>query len=240
MRSFLGGVETAARPLTAVLGSVVAVDPRDGYAQLTFDDGPTPGETDLILPVLAERAATATFFVLVNRAARDPQLLREVLAGGHELALHGPDHRRITTFRPDEVARRTRDARRRLEDLAGVPIRWYRPPYGKLRVTDAVALRGVGLVPVLWEAGMYDWSDLPQEERLSKGLSETRPGSVVLMHDGFAGPADGVDDGPDPRVDRADLVRRTLDGLEARGLRCRSVGAALAHGEAVKRPRFAR
>ncbi len=230
----------AAHLLTPLLGSGVAVAPHGDAVVLTFDDGPTPGETDRILPVLADRGATATFFMLVNRARREPALLREVLAAGHEVALHGPDHRRITGFRADQVGRRTRGATRELEDLAGVGVRWFRPPYGRQRMSDVLAVRAGGVVPVLWEAGMYDWADLPDDERLEKGLGEAGPGSVVLMHDGFAGPDDGVDDGPEPEVDRPLLVSRTLDRLADRGLSAHSLRAGLTRGDLVKRLRFGR
>lgn len=228
----------AARPLSPWLGSGATISPADGRVVLTFDDGPTPGETDLVLPVLAEWGATATFFVLVNRARRAPGLLREVRDAGHEIALHGPDHRPLTSFGAREVGRRTRDARRELEDLAQVPVRWFRPPYGKQGLGAVVAVRRLGLTPVLWESGLYDWTDLPQDTRLERGLAETRPGSVVLMHDGFAGAEDGVDDGPDPRVDRADLVARTLAALDGRGLAATSLEVALGTSELVLRPRF--
>ena len=108
----------AARPLSPWLGSGASISPGDGRVVLTFDDGPTAGETDLILPVLGGRGATATFFVLVNRARRSPGLLHEVRDAGHEIALHGPDHRPLTSFGAREVGRRTRDARHELEDLA--------------------------------------------------------------------------------------------------------------------------
>ena len=62
---------------------------------LTFDDGPRPGSTDEVLDVLREHRATATFFVLGNRAAGNPELIRRIVREGHELALHGPDHRAL-------------------------------------------------------------------------------------------------------------------------------------------------
>jgi peptidoglycan/xylan/chitin deacetylase (PgdA/CDA1 family) len=234
----LRACERAARPLSRWLGSAAAVSPATGRVVLTFDDGPTPGETDQILPVLADHGATATFFMLVNRARRSPDLLREIRDAGHEVALHGPDHRALTGFSPREVLRRTRDARRELEDLAQVPVRWFRPPYGKQGLGVVMAVRRTGLVSVLWESAMYDWIDLPHETRLAQGMAETRPGSVILMHDGFPSTEDGVDDGPDPLVDREKLITDTLRGLSDRGLVASSLGGALELSALVLRPRF--
>jgi peptidoglycan/xylan/chitin deacetylase (PgdA/CDA1 family) len=230
----------ATRTLTPWLGSAFALAPADGAVTLTFDDGPTPGETDRLLGVLQEYGATATFFVLVNRARRNPSLLREVRDAGHEIALHGPDHRRLAQFGTRTVVRRTRDARRELEDLAELPVRWFRPPYGRHRAGDVAGLRSLGLAPVLWESALYDWEDLPQDERLRRGLDETRPGSIVLMHDGWAGPDDGVDDGPDPGVDRVDLLTRTLTALGERDLEPMSLAEGLSDRKLVLRTSWRR
>jgi peptidoglycan/xylan/chitin deacetylase (PgdA/CDA1 family) len=230
--------ERVARPVTRWLGSAAAISPPTGRVVLTFDDGPTPGETDRILPVLGDHGATATFFMLVNRTRRYPARLREVRDAGHEVALHGPDHRPLTAFSAPEVVRRTSDARRELEDLAQVPVRWFRPPYGRQSLGAVLAVRRAGLVSVLWESAMYDWLDLPHETRLERGMAETRPGSVILMHDGFPSVGDGVDDGPDPLVDRENLITGTLRELDDRGLAARSLGAALESSALVLRTRF--
>ena len=65
---------------------------------LTYDDGPTPGVTDRLLPILAEAGATATFFVLLTRVRAHPSMVAELLAAGHEVALHGIDHVDLTSL----------------------------------------------------------------------------------------------------------------------------------------------
>lgn len=205
---------------------------------LTFDDGPTPGETDDVLRALGAHDARATFFVLVNRAVQSPGLLREVIAAGHEIALHGPDHRRITDFSAAEVSRRTADSRARLEDLAEVEVRWFRPPYGRQGLSHWRAVRGLGLETAMWGPTLRDWAAVPDEERLAGALAGCRPGAIVLGHDGFAGPDDGVDDGPHPQVDRFTLVDGLLRGLDDRGLRGTSLAQAVAEGEVRRTPWF--
>ena len=128
-------VVRAAKPIirahSGFVGSVVAVDTAVRNIVLTYDDGPEPGGTDSILKVLDERQLSATFFVLLSRARRHQGLLGEVAAAGHEIALHGLDHRRLTGFSFREVAQRTRDGRAELEDLIGSRVEWVRPPYGR-------------------------------------------------------------------------------------------------------------
>jgi peptidoglycan/xylan/chitin deacetylase (PgdA/CDA1 family) len=220
-------------PLTAPIGSVRSVRPAGDLAVLTYDDGPLPGGTDRVLAALADAGSTATFFVLVGRARQNPGLLAEVVAAGHEIGLHGIDHKRLTTMSAGEVRRRTRDGRRELEDLAGQRIHWFRPPYGAQRPGTWAAIRATGLTSVVWSDAVADWQDDTVDE-LAARAATVRSGSVVLLHDGYADEFDGVDDGPAPRFDRGELCRRILGELGERGMRTASLRDALTSGKAVK------
>ena len=200
---------------------------------LTYDDGPQPGGTDKVLSALAEVGWQATFFVLVGRARKYPGLLGEVVAAGHEVALHGVDHVRLTSLSASAVRTRTRDGRRELEDLVGERVRWFRPPYGAQRVSTWAATRSAGVTTVVWSDQIGDWQDDPVAEIAGRAAS-VRRGSVVLMHDGYADSFDGVDDGPAPRFDRGELARRIVGGLGERGLVGVSLGQALSSGTAVR------
>ncbi len=205
---------------------------------LTYDDGPTPGVTDDLLPVLADVGATATFFVLLTRVRPNLGLLREVMAAGHEIGLHGPDHLRLTMLPPASHVSRFRDAKAELEDLAGIPVRWSRPPYGAQDPASWRAAREVGLEPVLWSVACHDWETHPPEEYLAELRATDPAGSVVLLHDGFADQRDGIDDGPPPILDRIALTRAVLDELAGAGLTVSSLGHALETGEPHRRPWF--
>jgi peptidoglycan/xylan/chitin deacetylase (PgdA/CDA1 family) len=216
--------------------SVVAVREPARSTVLTYDDGPTQGVTDRLLPVLAAAGATATFFVLLTRVRSSPGLLREVLAAGHEVGLHGPDHLRLTSLEPDVLPGRFRDAKAELEDLTGVPVRWSRPPYGAQDPASWRAARAAGLTPVLWSLHCLDWETHSLDAHLA-GLRAADPtGSVVLLHDGFADARDGVDDGPPPDLDRVALTRGVLDELASSGLTGSSLHHALAGSSPVTRP----
>jgi peptidoglycan/xylan/chitin deacetylase (PgdA/CDA1 family) len=220
-------------PLTAPIGSIRSVRPNRDLAVLTYDDGPQPGGTDRVLAALADAGSTATFFILVGRARRFPSLLADVVAAGHEIALHGVDHVRLTTLSPAQVRTRTRDGRRELEDLAGQQVRWFRPPYGAQRPSTWAAIRSTGLVPVVWSDEAADWQDDTVDE-ITARTAGVRRGSVLLLHDGYADASDGVDDGPPPGFDRGELSRRILGGLGERGLATASLRDALAAGTAVR------
>ncbi len=227
-------------PLLPALGSLVAVRTTRPVAVLSFDDGPQPGSTEHVLAALAEHGARATFFVLTGRAQRHRGLLAEVVAGGHEIGLHGMDHRRLTHLSPEQVERGLRDGLARLQDLLGGPVRWFRPPYGAQTPRVWQAVRRHGLEPVLWGPCAWDWLPEPPQRLAAQALRGLRRGSVLLAHDGLAGLEEGAQDGPDPGVDRGEVVRRVLAGVAARGLSGVSLGEALTDGRPYTVPWFLR
>lgn len=227
---------------SAWVGSVIGVDTPSPEVVLTYDDGPDRTGTAAVLDALDRHGASATFFVLLTRARRDPTLLADLRAAGHEIALHGLDHRRPTSFPADLVRRRLADGRAELEDLAGVRVRWYRPPYGAQSPRSWAATRAVGLTTVMWSGTTWDWRPVSQDERVEKALATAaRPGSILLSHDAFADDGDGAEQrGPAPKVDRGDLCDRVLSGLAERGLCGRSLDQALRTGQLRRAARFSR
>jgi peptidoglycan/xylan/chitin deacetylase (PgdA/CDA1 family) len=226
-------VISLARPVwrfvTRPVGTVRAVTTSRPHLVLTYDDGPDPLGTPGVLSTLAAHGATATFFVLVPRARRNPSLLAEILAAGHEVALHGIDHSRLTRFSARAVLRRCRDGRAELEDLIGRPVRWFRAPYGALLPRHWAAVRAAGLMPVGWGPTPGDWRpSIPETQLAADALGGCARGGILLAHDGFAGPEDGAEDGPPPDIDRAKLALLMLEGLRERGLAGRSLGDSLA------------
>ncbi len=221
-----------------VAGSVMRVRTDEPVVVLTYDDGPT-AETPAVLEALADVGATATFFVLLTRVRRTPGLLADVRDAGHEIALHGADHRRLTTLEPSVLRSRMRDARAELEDTSGVPVRWFRPPYGAQSLRSWRAAKAAGLDPVLWGPTFADWREAPEDERRRLALAGDR-GAIILAHDGHADATDGVVDEPLAALDRGALLRDVASGYAERRLTLVSLGAASVSGTLVREARFVR
>lgn len=107
--------------------------------------------TDFILDAMERRGAHGTFFVLGWLAQRHPSLVRRIAAGGHEIASHGSDHKRADVQQPGEFRTDVGDAKKRLEDTSGVPVRGYRAP------TFSIGRGNWWAYDVLMEAG-YEYS----------------------------------------------------------------------------------
>ncbi|MBO3129097.1 polysaccharide deacetylase family protein [Dermatophilus congolensis] len=222
------------------IGSVSSLRTDQGHWVPTFDDGPTAERTPQILRALAEHDATGTFFVLSTSVRNDPGLLREVVAAGHEIGLHGLDHQHLSLLDPQQIRENLRVAKADLEDVLGQQVRWYRPPYGDQTIAAWREITSAGMTSVLWSSTSHDWNPfVDNDTRVAKATSSLERGAIVLFHDGFASHADGADDGPEPALDRYDLLNRVLAAGEERGLRGRSLGGALsAGGQVVTRPHF--
>jgi len=113
-------------------------------------------DVGVLLDLLAEVGAHATFFVLGDVARRQPHVVRRIAAAGHEIASHGDSHRKVPTLRRDEFAADVRASLAVLSDLAGTAIAGYRAPYF---LSDA---RDLWAIDVLAELGLrYDASYNP-------------------------------------------------------------------------------
>ncbi len=84
--------------------------------------------TDRLIALFARRDVKATFFTLGWVAERHPDLIRRIVAAGHELASHGYDHQRVFTFTPEQFRADLRKSRALLEQAGAVPVRGYRAP----------------------------------------------------------------------------------------------------------------
>jgi peptidoglycan/xylan/chitin deacetylase (PgdA/CDA1 family) len=151
---------------------------------LTFDDGPHPASTPHFVEALAAHRVRATFFLLGSMLARNPELGRELVAAGHEVAVHGWGHRNLLLERPratyDELAR----AYTLIAETTGTRPRFFRPPYGVLSMPALLAARRLELTPVLWTRWGKEWSRSATlrsvRDTLTAGLTG---GATVLLHD---------------------------------------------------------
>lgn len=226
------------RHATGALRIGVAVEGYSSASQvgLTYDDGPDPTATQGILEELRAHQATATFFMLITRVRRYPQVVQEVLAAGHEVGLHGVDHQNLAGTSPARVRSRLKDGLAELSDVVQQEIIWFRPPYISLSMAGWAATRGVPHTFVAAGSSLHDWEALSDNERIEAFGREVDPGDVVLAHDSWPTSEDGAHDGPAPDVNRPYLTRRALEVLGTRGVTAVSLGELAQQG--VRRSRM--
>jgi peptidoglycan/xylan/chitin deacetylase (PgdA/CDA1 family) len=155
-----------------------------GHIALTFDDGPDPRSTPAFLDVLAEYQVKATFFLLGRMLVEAPELGRELAAAGHEVAVHGWEHRLMLLRGPRATYEDLTMARDLIAVTSGEAPRWYRPPYGVLSTPALIAARRLGLTPVLWTNWGRDWERRATPRTvLTTVTRDLHGGGTILLHD---------------------------------------------------------
>ncbi len=154
------------------------------HVALTFDDGPDPGSTPRFAAALADRNIRATFFLLGSMVARSPDLAAGLAAAGHEIGVHGFDHRYLTARGPRATRSDLTRATELIAEVTGVRPRLFRPPYGVLSGPAVRTARELGLTPVLWGAWGREWAPgATTQSVLETLLGDLDGGVTILLHD---------------------------------------------------------
>jgi len=149
---------------------------------LTFDDGPDPSWTPLILEQLQRCHVVATFFMVGERVLAEPAIAREVLAAGHDVQLHCHRHVRHTELTEAELQHDSELALEALESV-GVHPRLWRAPWGICTEASHRVAERLGLQLVGWSIDTHDWRGDEQRAMLDHARSQFAAAGVVLMHD---------------------------------------------------------
>ncbi|HEX2691876.1 MAG TPA: polysaccharide deacetylase family protein [Kofleriaceae bacterium] len=187
----------------AVPGILRRGSPTAKRVALTFDDGPDH-MTRRYLDLLDELGVPGTFFLIGGRAANHPELVRDYLRRGHQIAGHGFNHRRFTKLsRRDLLAQcaMTNDALG--GQLNGRP--WVRPPHGTLDASSLVNLVTSGYTIAMWSLDSHDYNTTDPEQLVGQ-CAGIMAGEVVLFHEGQEWTLDAL-----PRI---------VANLHAAGLEC--------------------
>lgn len=155
------------------------------HLALTFDDGPSPDQTPLILDELARHNCRATFFVLGAQAEKHPDLIREIVRGGHRLGNHTWSHIDAWLHDFPVVAHELARTDELLEHLTGCRPEWVRPPHGHFTAKLRAWCADRGQRVVLWDTMPGDFVDWATPAGMTDFvLRQVRPGSIIVLHDG--------------------------------------------------------
>jgi peptidoglycan/xylan/chitin deacetylase (PgdA/CDA1 family) len=155
------------------------------YAALTFDDGPTPEFTPRILDALASAGVQATFFVIGYNAVRHADLLREIVAQGHEVGNHTWSHLDHTTIGADEIRHEIVRCTDEVQQIIQRPLVGFRPPRGELTGFAVLVAAELGYDVFLWSV-VRGPGGTATSQAVQDYLSATvQPGDIVDLHDGL-------------------------------------------------------
>ncbi len=163
---------------------------------LTFDDGPDPDWTPQILDILKAEHVPATFFIIGSNAETYPELVRRMVADGHEVGNHTFTHPNLSETPPRMIPLELNATQRLFQALTGRSMRLFRPPYlGDAEPTDPEQIvpveiaQRMGYIAVGEHVDPLDW-ELPGARTILNRTVElvrgARPGlsrNIVLFHD---------------------------------------------------------
>jgi peptidoglycan/xylan/chitin deacetylase (PgdA/CDA1 family) len=190
------------------------------YIAMTFDDGPHGANTPRLLEILKQRKIHATFFLVGQCVHEYPDIVKKIVADGHEIASHSWSHPDLTTkseaIVKDEL-QKTHDA---ILAACGVAPKIMRPPYGAFTARQRAWANGEwGYKIILWDVDPLDWKVKDATHVKNEILKGTVPGSIILSHDIHKTTVDAMPD--------------TLDALLAKGFKFVTVSELLAMDKPV-------
>lgn len=208
--SHLAMIWGSLRPDSQLFGPALRrLDTGERVVWLTIDDGPS-AETLPILDLLDAHGARATFFVVGDRVRQHPELAREMVRRGHQLANHSDSHptKWFWALGPRRMRQEIDAAQATLTEIAGAPPVWFRAVVGMANPFVSAPLKRLGLARVAWTVRGFDGlaGDVRSVvARIERGL---RPGAIVLMHEGA------------PHGNNVEMMALLLQRFDALGYRC--------------------
>lgn len=151
---------------------------------LTFDDGPTPEITEWVLDQLQQFNAKATFFCIGQNIEKHPAIYQRIAAAGHTIGNHTFNHlkgwKTTTAIYIENVILCNSKFTADHSPFSAL----FRPPYGKIKNSQAKALRNLGYKIIMWDVISMDFDqEISSEQCLNNVLRNVSSGSIVVFHD---------------------------------------------------------
>ena len=225
-----GGYASAADTPSALSRAHVTVryyvETREPVVAFTFDDGPGPRWTPMVLDALDTARIPATFFMVGRNLEAHADLVRGRL-GAHEIGNHSWSHPDLATL---DLAATTSELSRTHETIRRVTGRaptLMRPPYGHLGGSTLLAADSLGYDIVLWSEQMRERRYEKEPAAQARAIVDAvRPGSIILAHDV----------GADRRLVALQRLGEMFAGIKARGFRFATVSELIALGDRPAAP----
>jgi peptidoglycan/xylan/chitin deacetylase (PgdA/CDA1 family) len=151
---------------------------------MTFDDGPHPTLTPQLLDILKARNIKCTFFVIGKNAKAYPQIIRRMIAEGHEVANHTYTHPALTSRSDEQIRSELKQSEDAIVAAANYRPRLIRPPYGAVneRIKQFMFAE-FGYSTIMWSVDPQDWRRPGVSVVTSRLVEGAHPGAIMLAHD---------------------------------------------------------
>ena len=199
-----------------VLGEVWRVPMTAREIALTFDDGPYPFYTPLLLHELERSRVVATFFIVGRSAQEFPELVEDIVADGDEIGNHTFNHYKLTKLSDADIQQQIAEDAAVLEPYTGRPLTLFRPPHGRYDHGVVALAHAMGYNTIFWNDSPEDTKDVSPSLIVTRVLDQATPGGIVLLHNG--------------QYKTIEALPVIIDRLRARGYRFVTVSQMLEDG----------
>ena len=149
---------------------------------LTFDDGPNPGTTEIILKKLSDEKIKALFFCVGDNVNKYPDLVRDILSEGHLVGNHTFNHKILNRISDQEKDYQIGSVNKIFFENFGIKLKYFRPSHGRFQISTPSLMKKYDLKNVMWSLLTYDYkNDLSIVKfAVEKYLKQN---SIVVLHD---------------------------------------------------------
>ncbi len=156
----------------------------ENWVSITFDDGPNPEFTPVILMLLREHGARATFFCIGQHVENHPDILKQILAEGHSIGNHTYSHSKsFGFFNSKKVQVELQATKSIVKKLTGIEMNLYRPAFGVTNPQIEKAVKSLGLQSIGWSVRSLDTTLRSENTVLDRITSKVSKGDIILLHD---------------------------------------------------------
>ena len=178
---------------------------------LTFDDGPAT-DTLEILDFLKSENIKATFFLIGREVEKHPEIVKRIVAEGHEIGNHSYSHPIYLFCTPTRTRRELEKTQEIIKNTVGFAPKLVRPPCGVRTAAYFATTKDLGLRTIQWSDAGFDWQKISAAQIAAKVLNTVERDSIILLHDG-----DGAL--KDNRRETVKSLPLIVRGLRAKNLR---------------------
>lgn len=145
---------------------------------LSFDDGPIPETTPFVLETLKQYQIKATFFCVGDNVKKYPELVLQILQEGHDIGNHGYSHLKGWNISKEQYIQDV------LHCDSFVNSRLFRPPYGKIKFSQARKLKKLGFKIIMWSVLSRDFDKtVSPQQCLDNVKQNVSQGAIIVFHD---------------------------------------------------------
>ena len=172
---------------------IYSVETDEKKIAITFDAAWTNQDTAQIIEILKKHNARATFFIVGDWAEKFPESVKAFYNAGHTIANHSDTHKAFSKCSREEIKEEIINCNKKLEEITGTPITLVRAPSGDYTDQSLDVCKELTMTMIQWSCDSLDYRGLSVDEIVTRVVSGTTNGSILLFHNGVDNTAPALD-----------------------------------------------